>query len=910
MEVVIVLLIVLGIIIWVFAKSRQQIGGSRPAIPEKKGKKHAETYGILETTKGIYEGDLVNGEPHGQGVFSFNDGGRYEGSFVKGAFTGKGKMTYTFPTSGYRYEGDFVNGNRHGKGVYTFPSGIRYEGNFADNDIHGYGTKYAPDGSVIQKGRWNHHKFVGKEGDAESSAERISASSPRPKSRLLTTNEEVSPPPGRPDRIGPLSGPEGEVWQPGHLILNRFQISAVKRGSMGLIYFCKYFADMVVPCVIKTLPKRLLLEHREFFFQEMSTWVKLGKHPNIVWAFGAQEIEERPCLLLEYVAGDVQHGSDLSGWIGTAALDLRRAMTFAWQICTGMCYAADKFHALGKAFVHRDLKPTNLLVASPEQVKISDFGIALLRDLTQTGRPLGDMDFGNRVYRSPEQCRRDPQLDIRADIYAFGCVLYEMLTGKTVFDLPRTSPEFFQSHLHKIPQSPKQLNPGIPSAIDDLVMKCLEKEPGARYPDFAILQNEIRQIYEHLFSVPPANPLTEQYKLNQEGVQLTEAVTKLFLGKPQEALKNLESIENTQLTSTAASTLILKAEALAKTGQTGEAVRLLEDALKRLPEEIGLWNEKGRLLADVEQYEEALACFERARDLDHYDPLILNNMAYALLGLNRPEDALTCLEECLVLNPRWAAAWNSKGRAYAALEKWEQASQCYEHSVTLNPAEAEVWFNWSVAAANLYQKDNEKAHLRKCLIIDPNHWKALHNLAVFLREKEATEDDQMAIDEAICCQKLFVSGHPQNLNFLAQLTATLLALARKAEVLDLLADFLSQDSIEQILTETVAMANATFKSISLLEAESANQRLIAFFSLYLEKNLAAEGLITLALGWSEEIIARHPERGRLYLAKGLMQLIESSAKTALATFNEGLKYIPDDPLLLHYKGEALRLLEH
>ncbi len=118
-------------------------------------------YGTLTTTTGAYEGDLVDGKPHGRGVFLFNDGGRYEGDFVKGIFAGKGVMDYTVPTPGYRYEGDFVNGNRHGKGAYTFPSGNRYEGDFFNNEIHGYGTLYGPDGSVIQKGQWSRYQFVG-----------------------------------------------------------------------------------------------------------------------------------------------------------------------------------------------------------------------------------------------------------------------------------------------------------------------------------------------------------------------------------------------------------------------------------------------------------------------------------------------------------------------------------------------------------------------------------------------------------------------------------------------------------------------------------------------------------------------------------------------------------------------------
>ncbi len=520
---------------------------------------------------------------------------------------------------------------------------------------------------------------------------------------------------------------EGELWKPGDLIADRFQIGAVKRGSMGLIYYCKYFGDTILPCVIKTLPTGWLVERRDLFMGEVSTWVQLGQHPYIVRAYGAREIEERPCLLLEYVAGDVQHGVDLSGWIGAAELDLRRALTFAWQICCGMRYAADEFHKAGKTLIHRDLKPTNLLVASPDQVKITDFGIALLCDLAQTGAPSDYMDFGDRVYRSPEQGREDPHLDARADIYVFGCVLYEMLTGTTVFDLPRTSYKFFEAHRREIPRNPRQLNPGIPPAVDDLVMKCLKKDAGERYPDFAALQNKLGQIYADLFSAPPAPPPPERCRRNQGQEKAFEMMTNVFLGKPGEVLKTM--IE-TRPARDDSDWLIMYTEALVQSGRSEEALLLLREAVKRPGDYSLLWNQMGRLLGALERHEEALVCYERALERNPRNPGLLNNKAYVLIALNRPEEALTCLEECLTFNRRLAAAWNNKGRAYAALEKWEQASKCYECSVEINPAEAEVWYNWSVAAGNLNQADKEKEYLQKCLTIDPDHWKARHNVGV------------------------------------------------------------------------------------------------------------------------------------------------------------------------------------
>lgn len=114
----------------------------------------------LTTSTGVYEGELVNGLPHGKGIFYFNDGGRYEGDFLKGTFTGKGKMIYTFPSEGYYYEGDFVNGLRNGQGVYKFPSGTRYEGGFVNNEFHGYGMLCDESENVLKVGQWSHNNFV------------------------------------------------------------------------------------------------------------------------------------------------------------------------------------------------------------------------------------------------------------------------------------------------------------------------------------------------------------------------------------------------------------------------------------------------------------------------------------------------------------------------------------------------------------------------------------------------------------------------------------------------------------------------------------------------------------------------------------------------------------------------------
>jgi serine/threonine protein kinase len=583
----------------------------------------------------------------------------------------------------------------------------------------------------------------------------------------------------------------GELWKPGDLVVSDIQICACKRGSMGIVYFCKHLGASMFPFVLKTLPGALLLDYRELFLREISTWFELAYHPHIVRAYNALEIEERLCLALEYVAGDARHGSDLSGWIGSPELDLKRALTFAWQICAGMRHALAIFQRAGKILIHRDLKPENLLVASPMQIKISDFGVAVLRDLAQARLPPETEEFGDRVYLSPEQCRGDLALDTRSDIYSFGCVLYEMLTGRTVFPIPRTSPEYIEAHLSEPPPDPRGVNASIPAAVCDVVMRCLQKEPKGRFDGFAAVQEHLGHLHEQLFSAPISE--ASPSRSTEPGAGLAGLMTRVFLGKTRAALETAEMtdkpepIDAGQPGTIDRTTAIFTAEALAKEGRHKEGMEVLDHVIARQPSSSDLWNQRGRLLLNLGRSEDALASVDRALELDRRDPIILNNKAYILLELNRPQEALLCLELCLALNPRLAAAWNNKGRAHASLNEWAEASASYKKSVESNPAEAEVWFNWSVADANMQQIDLAKAHLRQSLAVDQLHWKALRNLAVLGREVGHTEDELATIADALDAQMVYATEHPEDLERLREVFITFLVLGREAEGGDLVA---------------------------------------------------------------------------------------------------------------------------
>lgn len=156
------------------------------------------------------------------------------------------------------------------------------------------------------------------------------------------------------------------------------------------------------------------------------------------------------------------------------------AIRIAQQIAMTMAVA----HGIG--IIHRDLKPDNLfVVADPavpggERIKILDFGIAkLIGDEQSTSRTRSGVIMGTPMYMSPEQCRGAGAVDHRTDIYALGCVLYHLLSGRPPF-MGATPGDMIASHLLEEPKRPGVLV-AIPEAVDDLVMRCLAKSPDDRF---------------------------------------------------------------------------------------------------------------------------------------------------------------------------------------------------------------------------------------------------------------------------------------------------------------------------------------------------------------------------------------------------------------------------------------------
>jgi eukaryotic-like serine/threonine-protein kinase len=207
-------------------------------------------------------------------------------------------------------------------------------------------------------------------------------------------------------------------------------------------------------------------------------------HKNVARMFDLNEEGGTPFITMEYVRGE--NLKRLIRKVGR--LDPWQAIPVACGVCEGLAEA----HRLG--IVHRDLKPQNVMIDEDGQAKIMDFGLARLLKADDRTRKEGTE--GTPAYISPEQAK-GASVDGRSDIYSLGVLIYEMLTGSVPFK-GSTAQEIVQKHLTEPPRDPRELNPGISPGLSQAVLRCLEKDPGARFASAA----EVRQTLDCLPAPP------------------------------------------------------------------------------------------------------------------------------------------------------------------------------------------------------------------------------------------------------------------------------------------------------------------------------------------------------------------------------------------------------------------------
>src|SRR4029077_4995551 len=241
-------------------------------------------------------------------------------------------------------------------------------------------------------------------------------------------------------------------------------------GGMGVVYRATYTKTGQV-VALKLLSVELSGKPRlgARFERELAILKRL-KHPNIVPCFGGGKFGEQHFLAMELIEG------------GTLATELKKRNKLSWGevIPLGLPICSALEHAHEHGIIHRDLKPSNLLRTKDGKLKLADFGIA--RDTDATALTAAGKTVGTFAYMAPEQIRGNPPVTAQTDLYALGCVMYELLTGAPPF-AAETAGELLYLHIEKKPVRVSTFALDCPVWLDTLLQQLLEKEPEKRPRD-------------------------------------------------------------------------------------------------------------------------------------------------------------------------------------------------------------------------------------------------------------------------------------------------------------------------------------------------------------------------------------------------------------------------------------------
>ena len=356
----------------------------------------------------------------------------------------------------------------------------------------------------------------------------------------------------------------------GQKLLDRYEIFGIREGGFGVVFFVtdeKTQRDYAV----KTYKPEFahLLPSIEQFHAEVNFWIALDPHPNIVKAHFVEIIQGQPYLFLDYIAG----GVSLRDRLRSVTLEKEQAIEFAYQLCLAMDFANQNLE-----IVHGDLKPENILIDPNGILKVTDFGLAHRVQVSQGQYPR--LSMGSWPYAAPERFRGEVE-DSRSDIYSFGVILYELLTGKLPypFALNQAPQDLFKQFssfhwergAHHL--SHRMYYGALFDPSDGIIVKCLDDQ-AERYLNFAGL----RRSFEHQFKLVPRPYITPV--------------------KPDE------------------DDLHQRALSLHKIGHFGEALSLYNRLLQQHPNQAILWFDAAQTLLAVGQGETARSFLQRAIELD------------------------------------------------------------------------------------------------------------------------------------------------------------------------------------------------------------------------------------------------------------------------------------------------------
>jgi tetratricopeptide (TPR) repeat protein len=526
-------------------------------------------------------------------------------------------------------------------------------------------------------------------------------------------------------------------YQPGDRIGGRYQVHQALTGSMGEVYLCLDL-EQKYPYALKTFQQRYQsIALRKAFEREVATWVALEKHPNIVRCFHMDVLDNQPYMVLEWITGEAGKGTDLRGWLGHGPFDLKTALPIIIDVVRGLIHAQEKQPGL----VHRDLKPENILIAQGQRAKITDFGLAEIVQRASLVAAEAATEFdpasrqslggwqglvGTPTYMAPEEWRSET-LDGRADIYALGCILYEMLTGNRLFQATTVAGLRRQ---HLTADIPKLVDQGpFPSGLDEVLAQCLAKQRGDRFETSKDLLQGLIQLYQYEFDEAPPDVTTAE-GLSAEDYN-NRGLTYAQLGQHEAALADYHRA--IELDPNLAIAYANRGLAYYDTNRYEEALSDYNQALRLDPTQIRVYPNRGLVYDKLLRYEEALADYNRAIQLNPAEVAAYINRGLTYATLKQSELALADFNQALQLDPTNAIAYANRGDYYANLRQYDEALANFEQAIQLDPGFARAYYNRGSTYSQIQSYDKALADFKQAITLDPQLAAAYHERGVIYK---------------------------------------------------------------------------------------------------------------------------------------------------------------------------------
>ena len=422
-------------------------------------------------------------------------------------------------------------------------------------------------------------------------------------------------------------------------------------GGMGVVYKATYLKTGQ-KVALKMLAPDLTADVKvaKRFEREMEILQKL-KHPNIIRYYGGSVSGNQRWYVMELISG------------GSLDRILKQKGKLEWEdvIDYGIQIAMALEHSHAAGVIHRDLKPANLLLASNNTIKLTDFGIARDTDataLTQAGKTVGTM-----AYMAPEQITGKQPISRKTDLYALGCVLFEMLTGKTPFESP-TQPEVMFKHLEAEPPSVRELAWQTPVWLEELIEELMAKDPNERPFDALAVQVKLQEVKK---KVAAKKTVVGETKGAESGVTMQgDAVVTKAMQKKKKKKKAVTPVWERWWFLTAALLLVIGGAtwAMWPEGEEKSFARVQAIVLKPGKPDDNLLEAKMGLESFVARYPEGVHAKEAKEWISIADGILKGRKATTRLTLgNKPETEA----EKLLLE---AQSYENFGERLTAMERY------------------------------------------------------------------------------------------------------------------------------------------------------------------------------------------------------------------------------------------------